>query len=189
MLNAIIVLIIALSAVWVYIDATKHKIGKIPGAKGMFNMSAGSWAVVTLLLWLVGFPAYLIKRGSLISKAKEAPVEVSGRSGKIAALAVAGAVWTVLSYSSAALSALPACDRAETQDLVGQIISDLPAVKAAGVQFVSLKDIQEQGFNEGTQIRSCSATLVTTAGQDDLQYYIKWNDKEKTKFYVEAQIQ
>ena len=69
-------LIIIASAFWVYYDATKHKIGKIPGEKSFTNMSAGGWAAATWLLWIIGFPLYLIKRKELIEKAKEHPVEV-----------------------------------------------------------------------------------------------------------------
>ena len=79
MLNALIVAIIAASAVWVYLDASKHKIGKIRGSKGMLNMSAGAWGIVTLLLWIVCFPAYLIARRRLIAKAQANPIEVSHR--------------------------------------------------------------------------------------------------------------
>ena len=64
MLNSIIIAVVAVSAVWVYLDATKNKIGKIPDGKGMFNMSAGAWCAVTLGLWIIGFPAYLINRDS-----------------------------------------------------------------------------------------------------------------------------
>ena len=71
-----IALIIIASAFWVYYDATKNKIGKIPGEKSFTNMSAGGWAVVTWLLWIIGFPLYLIKRKELIEKAKEHPVDV-----------------------------------------------------------------------------------------------------------------
>lgn len=83
---------------------------------------------------------------------------------------------------------LPSCDRSETTKLVGQIINDLPLVKAANVQFVSLKNIAEQGHNKEADIRACSATLITTAGEDNLQYSVKWQNKKDGTFYVEAQI-
>ncbi len=98
MLNAIIVAIIPVTSVWVYFDATANKIGKIPDEKGMFNMSAGAWAIVTLLLWIIGFPAYLIKRGSLIAKAKARPVEVKARIAKTLALAFVG-LWVFVVFT------------------------------------------------------------------------------------------
>lgn len=88
----------------------------------------------------------------------------------------------------AAGKSLPSCDQAETTTLVGQIINDLPLVKEANVQYVSLKDVTEQGYNKENDIRACSAILVTTAGEDDLQYSIKWQSKKDRTFWVEAEI-
>ena len=93
MLNTIIVAVIAASGVWVYVDATGYKIGKVKGTGGLFNMSAGAWGVVTMFLWIVGFPSYLIKRRALIERAKAAPVEVKGRWIKTAILCVVGVLW------------------------------------------------------------------------------------------------
>lgn len=83
---------------------------------------------------------------------------------------------------------LPSCDQAETTSLVAKIINDMPLVKRANASFVSLKDIKEQGHNKEAEIRACNATLVTTAGENNLQYSIKWQDKKGRNFYVEAQI-
>lgn len=65
--------IVAASATWVYYDATKHRIGKIPGRSGN-NFSAGTWAVLVALLWIVAFPFYVAKRRVLIAAASEHPV-------------------------------------------------------------------------------------------------------------------
>jgi len=73
---------------WVYRDATKRKIGKIKDGSGFFNLSAGAWAICTILLWIVVFPAYLIKRGELTEAAKSNPVEVKGRGFKSLILAL-----------------------------------------------------------------------------------------------------
>lgn len=95
MINFVFFIVVILSSVWVYYDATQNCIGKIQGAKGMFNMSAGSWCVVTLFLWIIGFPAYLLKRKSLIEQAKENPVQYSQVKRAVvfiilAAIAIAG---------------------------------------------------------------------------------------------------
>lgn len=76
-------LLIIGSVFFVYFDATKNKIGKVAGEKGFANMSAGMWAFCTALLWIVAFPLYLFKRGSLKEKALTNPVEVSGIKRKI----------------------------------------------------------------------------------------------------------
>lgn len=50
------------TAIWVYFDA--KSIGVKKGqVTGMANMGPGSWFWVTLLLWIVGFPAWLAMRG------------------------------------------------------------------------------------------------------------------------------
>jgi len=99
MVNVLIAVIIVVSALWVYWDATANKIGKIPGAGGLFNMSAGAWSVVTMFLWIIGFPAYLIKRSTLIERAQNQPVVVSGRIVKMIILAVIGALWVLLTLA------------------------------------------------------------------------------------------
>ncbi len=84
---------------------------------------------------------------------------------------------------------LPTCDHDTTIKLTSQIINDLPLAKAAGATFVSLKNIKEQGFNKNSEIRACEATLVTTKGEDQLQYSIKWQDKSSGNIWIEAEIQ
>ena len=57
-------IIVIASAIFVYIDA--KSIGVHKGLiSGFFDLGVGGWTAVTLLLWIVGFPAYLIKRGDL----------------------------------------------------------------------------------------------------------------------------
>ena len=90
MIATIVAALIAVSALWVYWDATANKIGKVPGAGGMFNLSAGAWSVVTLFLWIVALPAYLAKRSALIERAKSQPVEVRGRWVKFSILLIIG---------------------------------------------------------------------------------------------------
>ncbi len=93
----VVPLVIAGSAIWVYLDATGHKIGKVKEARGMFNMSAGAWSVVTLFLWIVGFPAYLLKRSTLIERAKASPVDAGGRWFKVAILLIVAALMVLSS--------------------------------------------------------------------------------------------
>lgn len=75
-LSICIVGIINFTSLWVYIDASKNKIGKIPTNKIEFaNMSAFFWGICTYGLWIVAFPVYLIKRKKLIEKAHIYPVQ------------------------------------------------------------------------------------------------------------------
>jgi hypothetical protein len=53
--------IIITSSIWVYYDA--KKIGARRGLlSGFFNLGPLAWAFCCLLLWIIGFPAYLIMR-------------------------------------------------------------------------------------------------------------------------------
>lgn len=55
-------LIVIASAFWVLIDA--KNIGVRKGlVLGMGNMGPWSWFFVTLFLWIIGFPMYLVYRG------------------------------------------------------------------------------------------------------------------------------
>jgi hypothetical protein len=94
--NAFIWLVVCASAMWVYYDATRHKIGKIPNKSGMTNMSAGAWAVVTFFMWIVGLPVYLINRQRLIQEASTSPVEPSGRALKLVAMGLLTLLWVAV---------------------------------------------------------------------------------------------
>jgi hypothetical protein len=100
----ILTLFIMASGIWVYWDASENKIGRIPGAKGSTNTSAGSWGVVTLGLWIVGFPMYLMNRTRLIEAAKENPVESGARPLKALMLAIPLMLYVFFEFQ-AALSA------------------------------------------------------------------------------------
>jgi len=188
----IIPLIIAVSSVWVYIDATNNKIGKIPEQKSFFNLHAGGWAVVTILLWIVAFPAYLIKRKSLIELAKEQPIEVSNPLPKTVALAVVGLLMTLASYPFSPL--VPSCSDSDSTALVieiskGELVSQDPSFKSKiddGSLSLVLDAIRTTGTNENTGSHTCAANLkVENKGQggslpitytieptDDGQFYI-----------------
>lgn len=56
--------IIIITSIWVFFDA--KKIGVKKGQlKGVCNMGPAGWLIVCLLLWVIGFPMYLIKRSEL----------------------------------------------------------------------------------------------------------------------------
>jgi len=61
-MGEIIFLLVLGTSLWVLVDATTLKVkkGKI---KGLFDMGVAGWFFCCLLLWIVGFPAYLAKRG------------------------------------------------------------------------------------------------------------------------------
>ena len=81
-LGQILQIIGCLCSLWIYIDASRHKIGKTPKG-GFLNMGAGWWGVLSFLIWIIIFPLYLIKREKLIALSKNYPVEPKARKIKI----------------------------------------------------------------------------------------------------------
>lgn len=86
-MNPGLVFMITFSAFWVYKDLSANGEPRDPSKKGLFNMSAGSWAIGTLFLWIVVFPVYLAKRKEIKadSKNRQGP---KGRKLKMALLLI-----------------------------------------------------------------------------------------------------
>jgi hypothetical protein len=61
--GAFVALLVIGTTIWVAIDAHQLGVqrGKLGG--GSLDMSATSWTVCCLLLWIVAFPCYLVARG------------------------------------------------------------------------------------------------------------------------------
>lgn len=91
------------TVIFIYYDATKNNIGKIPGEKRFTNLSAGMWAFGAFMLWIIVFPLYLISRSKLIEKARENPQRVSG-PGRTVKLSLLGVLF-LLSMAGAILDA------------------------------------------------------------------------------------
>ncbi len=93
-----LVFVVAASAIWVFIDA--RQIGVKKGQLGgVANMGPIGWSIATLLLWIVSFPVYLIKRPQFLRINGKPP----GRSNQVsiigAALVALVLTVTVLLYT------------------------------------------------------------------------------------------
>lgn len=61
-MDVFILLVIIGTSIWVFFDA--KSIGLKKGqVKGLADLGPGGWLVGSLLLWIVVFPLYLVKRG------------------------------------------------------------------------------------------------------------------------------
>jgi len=62
-------LIVIVSSIWVYFDAKSIGARKdlVPG---FFNLGPVGWALCSLLIWIIAFPAYLIKRSDIKNAAE-----------------------------------------------------------------------------------------------------------------------
>lgn len=133
------------------------------------------------------WPTQKILKYIFFRKPKGAP-----KAGKkeMALRATCGVVGAVMAYFLIfGSSALPTCNSGKTKDVVEKIINGLPLARAGNTKYVTLKDVEETGYNKNAGIRGCSATLITTAGEDSLVYSVTWQDRDRKGFLVRAQIQ
>ena len=65
-MGSLIFLVVIGTTIWVAFDTEKIgvKAGRLGG--GLFDMGRWSWVFACLLLWIVVFPAYLVKRSEYI---------------------------------------------------------------------------------------------------------------------------
>lgn len=87
-LPAFIYSTIAATAIWTFFDARALGIRKDKEKKSFFNMNPVSWAFATLFIWIVAFPAYILRRR------KETKVGAIGAS--LMTRAIIGGVWVIL---------------------------------------------------------------------------------------------
>ena len=65
-------LVVGGSSGWVYRDA--KRIGARPGLfPGMFDLGPGGWFLCSFFLWIIAFPAYLMKREAIAKAAAATP--------------------------------------------------------------------------------------------------------------------
>lgn len=61
-MDSIVLIIVLVTSIWVLVDAKTIGVKK-EQITGVANMGPAGWFFVCLLLWIVGFPFYLAKRG------------------------------------------------------------------------------------------------------------------------------
>jgi hypothetical protein len=62
-LSDVILILVAATSVWVWMDAKRLGVRRgVP--KGFLSMGPLAWFISCFLLWIVAFPAYLVKRPS-----------------------------------------------------------------------------------------------------------------------------
>ena len=184
--NTILPIIVALSSLWVYVDASKNKIGNSPNG-GLLNIGgAGWWGVLCLLLWIVAFPLYLVKRNKLITYAKEHPAEPTNRKFKIGAfgiIAISSIWWSIFGVNTS----LPNCDDPQALDTLKSAIIDSPAYKMLGINEIDLTDTSERpSTTKDRRVCRASLHLGNGYGSQIVYYSIDWQNKETGEFWVQT---
>jgi Cytochrome c biogenesis factor len=186
MIPIVVVAIVAASGFWVYLDATKNKIGKVPGPRAFFNMSAWRWACFTYALWIVGLPCYLLKRGDLIVRAKATPVEEKNRFGKAAFWAFGTlVVLGLMIYGVLSGGSLPSCDAPVTVGLAEKALRESQAIQALGIQIGRITVPVEKSYDTARGRRVCRAILRSARGEEPLYYTVEWHDEARGLIWVQ----
>ena len=188
MINAILTAFVAVSALWIYLDATTHQIGKLSkeqGGGGLLNLSAAGWGWCTLLLWIVGLPAYILKRNALIERAREYPVNVTNRTAPAETLAVVGALEFIVVTSLYMAGTVPSCDSKEVVTLAQRIIKEGPLSLLLGDSFQGLSMPAEQSYDTAREQRVCRAVVAVGGQQVPVRYTVEWHDKSKGLIWVQ----
>lgn len=186
MIQIILAVVVGASGLWVYLDATKNRVGRVPGPKAFFNMSAWRWACFAYGLWIVGLPSYLLKRGDLIEKARATPVEEKNRFGKTSLLILGTVV--VLGFTIYWVvngGRLPSCDAPESVALAERAIRGVPAIQALGIQIVGITMPAEKSYDIAEGRRVCRAMLKSDQGEEPVYYTVEWHDEAKGMIWVQ----
>jgi hypothetical protein len=185
MQQAFVLALVTGSAVWVFWDATKNKIGKIEGEKTWNNMSAAAWATVTLLLWIVGLPGYLVSRSVLIERAKQSPVEPKARELKLLVLSVFSLAVTGFAFA-AANAQVPQCTDPAALETAKTAIANTIGAGFMQAANPSIEAAQQIAFDSSSGQRTCRAQLRTRQGSvTPFGYSINWQDESKTNYVVQ----
>ena len=184
MYDLFIICVLSVSSIWVYWDATSNKIGKIPHVSAFLNMSAGTWALLTLPLWTFFFPLYLFKRSRLIIKAGEHPVTASYTGIKLFLLTAVSALLLFMALYTVYLPVLPKCDDTATQEYLAKSFNKWHKGKASAERYQVISAIKELDYSEEKQTRLCKAMLFTTERIDTIQYRVGWIESKNNLFFV-----
>ncbi|MBB6184785.1 hypothetical protein [Oleiagrimonas soli] len=185
MTGLLILLLVSASAVWVYLDASRNEIGHDPNRSGLFNMSAGAWGLASLLIWIIGFPAYIIKRKSLVEHAKSNPHPVKNRLLKSFGFAATGLLLIAFTVFNQPAQALPSCTDPHVTNLLMNVLRTSPAGRS-GIIFSQINDSSELHSSVNGDFRMCRASVIADGSDVDIQYSVKWQDKDHTAFVVET---
>jgi len=89
------------AAFWMYLDASKYGIGKDPDNANLWRLSAGGWATWGIVFWPLGLPIYLLRRASMIQKARQHPVLPKNRFRSLVILGLASLLLIGFNLSAA----------------------------------------------------------------------------------------
>ena len=91
-------------------------------------------------------------------------------------------------FSLISKPSIPKCDSKEVKKLISRGLTIGAKILKEDFIFIDLKNIKEVGFNPDKGIRSCESLLITTEGNEDLNFFIKWKNKKEGTFEVKPTL-
>ena len=190
MLGIVILVIIALCAILVYLDATANRIGDISEHRPQFKGSALFWAIGTLFVWPVVFPLYLRLRRQLIEAAVDHPVEENWRALKTGGVTISAVVFIAVSMAIPVVPNqfdLPSCSSSDT---IIELLRTLDTSSSAAMidnDVVEVTKTIEIDYSSDPMVRTCSATVSTSKREGLVRYNVLWADTSTQELRVAAQ--
>jgi hypothetical protein len=139
--------------------------------EGVNRYGPWNWGFFVLLLWIIGYPAYLYRRSRYGAQNLLLP-------GLIAATCLIAAA----SFSG---SALPQVDSPEVLSVAQQALRESPVLKLLGVDQASISSAGEIRYDPVKQRRVARALLKTPLGNETAYYTVEWQDRSKGSFWVQ----
>ena len=208
MLTVIIVAIVIGTSLWAALDASKLQTGLYKG-----HNSPAATFLACLLLWIIIFPIYLIRRNSLVNGT--AILKATGQLGsmnpgwsrnigalpaspgpQLIAKIILGClpIFVVIMIAVGSLNpSLPGCGDQQVQNLVIQILKDQISKSGYNINNVSLSlgSIANTGVNNETKGLTCTAQItIASEGEErkgEILYRIDKNAANKKEFIVTVQ--
>ena len=190
MIGIVVLVIIALCAILVYLDATANRIGDISEQSPYFTGSAMFWAMGTLFVWPLVFPYYLRLRRQLIRAAADHPVEDNWWALKTAGVTITAVGFIAVSMAIPGIPnelGLPSCDSSDTTI---ELLRTLNANSSAAMidnDIVKVTGTTEIDYSSDPMVRICSAIVTTSKGEGSVRYNVLWEDTSTQKLQVAAQ--
>ena len=91
-------------------------------------------------------------------------------------------------FSLISKPSIPKCDSKEVKKLISRGLTIGAKILKEDFIFIDLKNIKEIGFNPDKGIRSCESLLITTQGNEDFNFFIKWKNKKEGTFEIQLTI-
>lgn len=173
----LLLVVILGTALSVYYDAAKHKVGKIPGRSFFINFSPGGWAAWSILTWpIAGLVYLLVVRKRLIADAVENPRQPKGKVlFAIFAVGLLGGTYVAWEFGNR----LPLCHEDAIYLRVAKWVD-----QKTGTKWPTIVRPVEQGYEKDTR-RTCRMALSNAQGQRlTVTYSLIWEDRKKGVYTV-----